>query len=175
MIKSLILQEGLRKDDPAALLSSLNTFLEPYTSEHFITAFYGVYNFNNRTLLCSNAGHNYPILIDSNSASDIITPRTLALTVLGNGTLKEKNLQYTNIECTFEKGSRVLFYTDGLMEAPKKNSGDIYFGHEMIYNKLYTYRSHDCRTLVNNLYHDLIEFKGDEIFNDDICMICLEV
>ncbi len=64
MIKSMILQAGSHRADPAEFLSYLNGLLVHRTGGNFVTAFYGVFDPDRRTITYSNAGHYPPYLAD---------------------------------------------------------------------------------------------------------------
>ena len=63
MIKTIILQAGLIRNNPAGLLRYLNTILYGITADNFITAFYGIYNPLNHSITYASAGHNPPHVI----------------------------------------------------------------------------------------------------------------
>ncbi len=63
MVKTIIMQAGESKGNPAELLLNINTILYNQTDGNFVTVFYGIYNPADNSLLYSNAGHNPPMII----------------------------------------------------------------------------------------------------------------
>jgi len=55
MIKTTLLQAAERINNPSELLLYINNVLQNHTAGNFITAFYGIYNSSNNTILYSNA------------------------------------------------------------------------------------------------------------------------
>lgn len=100
---------------PSLLLNHLNHHLTTrYTSEsgHFVTAFYGIYDEQARSLTFASAGHNPPRL--RNCGSWNVTALDQA-TSLPLGFLNE--VVYHDHTIQLRPHDRLVFYTDGITEA----------------------------------------------------------
>jgi serine phosphatase RsbU (regulator of sigma subunit) len=175
IIKTGIFQSGMAKEDPASLLMFLNNILIHHSGGNFVTAFYGIYNPSDRSLVFSNAGHNSPFLINSYGVNDLKGSKSKPLAIMSNEQLIEKNQSYSNTEVYLEKSSKLLLYTDGLVETTSKNDKNLYFEDAGMYQLLADLQKLPCGDFIKNIYRNLIQFSGNENFEDDICMICVDI
>ncbi len=175
MIKSVILEGSRRREDPAELLMFVNDIVGRQTCGHFITAFYGIYDAEKRRLLYSNAGHNLPFLINKGMATALEGKHQLALALLSNEVLMKKKKVYQNDSILLPEGTKILFYTDGISEARNDARPDVFFEDAGMIGALEKYSNKSCNDFIVSLYADLVEFRGNENFDDDVCLICIDV
>ncbi|HQP49002.1 MAG TPA: SpoIIE family protein phosphatase [Spirochaetota bacterium] len=175
MVKTMILQSGQTRNDPANLLMYLNGLLYGKTAEHFITAFYGIYNMENRSLLYSSAGHNPPYHLKSKGISLIDDAKSIPLAIADNEFLLNTGKAYSNQTRVSEKGDRFIFYTDGLVE--EKGGDGIHESFEdlLLENVLPHQRDFSSRRIIENLRKTLVSWSGTTRFADDVCIVCVEV
>ncbi|HCL57064.1 MAG TPA: hypothetical protein DHW82_08675 [Spirochaetia bacterium] len=175
MIKSFILQAGNVKKNPADFLSYLNEGLYKQTADNFITAFYGIYSYEDYSMIYANAGHNPPYVIQKDSVDFLpMLKKGFPLAVFDNQFLEMKKTLYQNNKFFFQSGNRVLLYTDGLTETVNDLNKEYYFENE-IEEILKGCYSLSPKLFIENLYQNLARFRGNESFEDDICMICFDV
>ena len=174
MIKSSILESRRYSADPAMMLQHLNEVLGNRTDESFVTAFYAVYDRSSRAIIYSNAGHHPPAIVLSHSIVTLDRAHSIPLAIMSNGELASDGLRYTNSRAILPENSKLILYTDGLVEAKKIDNRDIDFGRD-IYRRMIDLRSLNCRDFVETLYGELITFHGSESFDDDICIICVDI
>lgn len=175
MIKTAIFQSGSIKEDPSALLMYLNNILIQQSGGNFITAFYGVYNSDDRKMIFSNAGHNFPFIIDSSGVSEIKGGKSIPLAVLNNESLIGGKKAYSNSEITLTENTKLLLYTDGLVETRSIKNDSIFFEDSGMYELFIEYHKFPGRKFVKSIYRDLVKFNGSDNFEDDICMICVDI
>ena len=173
MIKTTIHQSGLNKDDPAKLLNYLNCTLADLTADNFIAAFYGIYDPHTKVLLYSNAGHNHPYIISDKSVHELNCPKSPAISMFSNDILHEANKQFENYEKLLPANSKLLLYTDGLVESCPIDD-NILFEYAME-NIFLQYFNNKCYIFIHNLIKELCVFRKSDKFEDDICVICLDV
>src|SRR5580692_3517196 len=95
---------------PAEVLTKLNSLLvEDFPAGKFVTLVYAVLDPASRNLTFASAGHLHPLFIDDNGAQFLDTERGLPLGI-GCG-------DYSESSVTLSKGSRLVFYSDGITEA----------------------------------------------------------
>ncbi|MCU1298119.1 MAG: hypothetical protein JWO91_2397 [Acidobacteriaceae bacterium] len=95
---------------PGEVLTKLNRLLvEDFPPARFVTMIYGVLDPAGRSLTFSNAGHLPPLLVEGNEARLLDTEKGMPLG-LALGSFSES-------EVRIPKGSRLLFYSDGITEA----------------------------------------------------------
>ena len=183
MIKSFVLKQGFDAGDPARFLLDMNDYLYNQIPEIFVTAFYAVYNPMKRELVYSNAGHNPPLLAKKHSADFIDTGNYgVILAVMTNDRLKKRGFLFENQKLKLDKGDRILLYTDGLTEAvniryvqkdPKALRQD--FEAVRLFPILREISTLPPAEFIAKLVKHLNDFRGSESFNDDICLVCMEV
>ncbi len=95
---------------PGEVLTRLNRLLvEDFPSGRFVTMLFAVLNPSTRTLTFSSAGHLRPLLVDEQGARFLDSERGMPLG-LGTEEFSESQVQLS-------KGSRLVFYSDGITEA----------------------------------------------------------
>jgi len=95
---------------PSEVLTKLNRLLvEDFPAGRFVTMIYAVLDPEKRTLTFANAGHLPPFLMTDGGSRFLNTERGLPLG-LGHG-------DFSECEIAFPKGSRLVFYSDGITEA----------------------------------------------------------
>ena len=174
MIKTTILQSGERKENPAELLSYINDFLQKQTAGNFITAFYCIFNRENNLLTYSSAGHPQPFIITKTNIEQLPNVNSPALAIFNNDFLSQRNKVYHNFEKILPANSKLLMYTDGFTEARPVGKNIFFEDTKMMY-VFYENRHTSSKIFISKLYERLIFFRGEESFEDDICIICLEV
>lgn len=111
------------KSHPDRVLEFVNRKLsERYTSSlgAFVTAFYGVYDPADRSLVYSAAGHNPPRVTRPSSSSVTVLDRAQSLP-LGLTT----DLDFRVASAQLQPGDRLILYTDGITEA-QNDHGDLF-------------------------------------------------
>lgn len=178
MIKSAGLQMAPRLQNTAALLHYLNDFLISLTDENFVTAFYGIFDRVDRSFRYASAGHNEPYLISpaGNTVQILEDPnKGLPLAILTNKELKARQHQYAENQVFLESGSKILLYTDGLVETTSANDLKLAFGDSLIHDVIKEHGQKPAQSFVLRIKQALIDFHGSKNFDDDICLICLDV
>ncbi len=174
MIKTTILQAGERINDPAGLLFYMNEVLRNQTAGNFITAYYGIYNPLERTLIYSNAGHPQPYLITDNAVLQLQGGKNTALAMFPNSLLAKSNKFYTNFSEKLPLNSKLLLYTDGLTEARPTDNNSLYFEYASMVEIFKKNGGLPCGAFIEELYSQLAMFRGSDSFEDDICLICID-
>ncbi len=174
MIKSLISGSGGIKLNPAQLLMNLNETLVKQSGDNFVTAFYGIYNRTNRTILYSCAGHNPPYLIHNNSLTMLDKARSMPLGIYTTDELKVSDKSYINHIEKMPAESKLLLYTDGLIETRAPDKDEFYF-ESILKEILPEMINLSCRDFIAALFKELVDFRGSENFEDDVCMICVNI
>lgn len=95
---------------PAEVLTKLNRLLvEDFPAGRFVTMVYAVLDPAKRTLTIANAGHLKPLLITPDEARFIDHEKGMPLGLTFG--------DFSEVEVPFPKGSRIVFYSDGITEA----------------------------------------------------------
>jgi phosphoserine phosphatase RsbU/P len=99
---------------PAEVLTKLNGLLvEDFPAGKFVTLVYAVLDPATRTVIFANAGHLHPLFIDDTGSQFLDTERGLPLGINCG--------DYSETCVSLSKGSRLVFYSDGITEAVDAN------------------------------------------------------
>jgi len=96
--------------DPALMLDAADRALRLEHPDKFVTAFVGVFDPINRTLIYASAGQPPPLLLRTDGETEPLLGTGLPLGLRANG---EKT---SSVTIELPPGSRLLLYTDGLTE-----------------------------------------------------------
>ena len=124
------------------------------------------FNYKNKELTYSNAGHN-PIIIYS-AEEDKIELKTVKGIAIGF--LEEYN--YIQEKTKLNKNDIVVLYTDGITEC--ENEKKELFGMERLKKIIYDNRFENVEIIKNNLLKELDRFKNTREQSDDITFVILK-
>jgi phosphoserine phosphatase RsbU/P len=142
---------------PGEVLTRLNRLLvEDFPSGKFVTMLLAVLNPSTRELTFSSAGHLRPLLVDEHGARFLDSERGMPLG-LGTGEFSESRVQLS-------KGSRLVFYSDGITEAT--GLSDEEYGADRM-------RDHvlQPRASAETILADVRSFANGEGLHDDATVI----
>ena len=165
MVKAHLSAVRHAPESPAALLRYLNEKLCGQISEHFVTAFYGVYRAADRSFVFARGGHSYPILERGEELSEIKSR--------GGFLGRFRAMAFEEKEVRLEAGDRLLLYTDGVIEA-RDDAGTI-FGEERLMDALRANRDLGSNGHINAVIDSVRRFQGRDDFDDDVCLITMKV
>ncbi|MGH9544603.1 MAG: PP2C family protein-serine/threonine phosphatase [Terriglobales bacterium] len=142
---------------PGEVLTRLNRLLvEDFPSGKFVTMLLAVLNPSARELTFSSAGHLRPLLVDEHGARFLDSERGMPLG-LGTGEFSESRVQLS-------KGSRLVFYSDGITEATSPSDEE--YGAERM-------RDHVLQpgACAESILADVRTFANGEGLHDDATVI----
>ncbi len=145
---------------PGQVLTRLNRLLvEDFPSGRFVTMLFAVLNPSTRTLTFSSAGHLRPLLVDEQGARFLDSERGMPLG-LGAGEFSESQVHLC-------KGSRLVFYSDGITEATGGTEEE--YGAERM-------RDHVLQpeASAESILADVRSFANGEGLHDDATVIFLK-
>lgn len=164
------------KADPGMLLSYLNESIIDFCAGRFVTAFYGVYNPESRQLRYSLAGHPSPYCLKDGAICNLNSSKSSRpLGILSSTSKILKYKPYVNQEEIMEKGTRLLLYTDGLLEAAIFKDNKKIFYEEYIPEQLLTIANLPIESFLKAVMDKLEQFVQNEPLEDDICMIVFDI
>ncbi len=102
---------------PAEVLTKLNRLMvDDFPNGRFVTMIYAVLDAETRTLSFTSAGHLPPLMIDDSGARLLASERGMPLG-LTSGDFSESTV-------SIPKGSKIVFYSDGITEAEGPSDED---------------------------------------------------
>ncbi|HRZ27406.1 MAG TPA: PP2C family protein-serine/threonine phosphatase [Spirochaetota bacterium] len=175
MLKITIASSGALKMEPASLMVHINDIMCRHVNSNFITCIYCIVDRASRTVTYSMAGHSHPILINGSSVDTLPTPRSLPLGLFSSAELTGMGKGFSTTSIGLPAGSKLLLYTDGLTEARRLSDPDSLFEYCEMYDAIKRLAHLPCRDFTRGLYESLVYFRGSSSFEDDICMVCVDI
>ncbi len=165
MIKTLIDTADKTWNSPGTLLDYINSRSNGLMAGNFLTAVYGIIDAAGMKFTYSRGGHTFPLLLRNGSIEELESRGTF-IGVYKNLTFEEKSVSLNN-------GDRLLLYTDGIIEA--KDTRGKFFEDVFMHDVLPGIINLKTGDFVQHIYRELVRFTGNESFDDDICMVGIEM
>lgn len=164
MLKTLSNMSGREKLAPADFLQYLNEKIIDMGTLELISAFYAVYDTETMTMRYARAGHCPPYLVRNNEAMELSGKGGL-LGVNRGQIFQERGMRLMSRD-------KIIFFTDGLIEAENADGGQF---AGTLASDLQRFGNQPIRELVNSIYDHLLGFVGGKNFEDDVCILGIEV
>lgn len=168
MLKSSLRSHAHHHHGVEALMSNINEDLSSYVqTSHYVTAILAVYDSDSRLLKYVNASHPPPA---------IYSKRAFLMPASKNPIIgKFKDAVYKSEEILLSPRDKVLFYTDGVIEASRdKRKRDSYTEKRLI-ESLNRSGDKDVYHLVNDMQGDLMRFMLPIHPDDDYTFLAFSV
>ena len=142
-----------------------NNLLQKSTDlSKFVTLFFGILDTEKNTFTYCNAGHNVPVFIQPG--------KKLLLDKGGIILSWIQNYEYDEEEISFEKGSTLVVFSDGVTEA--MNEGEEQYGDNRLLNLIENESKLDSKQLANAILSDIKKFTKDVPQYDDITLLIIK-
>ncbi|MBQ0019516.1 MAG: SpoIIE family protein phosphatase [Bacteroidales bacterium] len=174
VVRSLFRNVSLHEDNPAVILSQLNTALSEGNNHNmFCTMFLGIMDLKTGHVDFCNAGHNAPIIRQLKENGEVTVRYTKPKVNLAVGVIPD--FPYEKEEIVLKPGEAIFLYTDGVTEA--ENTNKQLFGEEATMKALLDARDNGCKTakeFVDHVYKHIQYYAADTEQSDDITMVVME-
>ena len=166
------LQAGLRaqietSQSVSELMARLNTTLcRSTTPETFASLFFGLLDIKQRRFRFSNAGHNYPIWVNSKGRIRHLKEGGLLLGMM-------EHIQHQEDEVKLIPGDVVVFYTDGVTEAD--DGQGTMFGEERLEKVVKEATKVSAQDLLKKILNEIEQFSSRTTYADDVTLVVLRV
>lgn len=129
-------------------------------ADKYFSIFFGIYNKNKKTFTYVNAGHNTaPIVLEEEKITEL---KAIGYPICN----LFDSVEYDESSINLHKGDKLIFYTDGIVEAKNKDNEE--FGTNRLINIIK--KRENILDSVNHTFH---EFCGKQ--KDDYAMLMLEI
>lgn len=162
--------------DPALFVQYVNAQLcqqsVVYDEGGFITLLYGVLNPETHELRWASAGHPAPIVhdLEQDTVEEVLDLEAAGLPL---GIIPEA--EYETQSIVLPERSRLLLYTDGIVEAfPGGSEQHEEFGVDGLKRSLSEARSHKLGDALQKLFDDSLAFTGGQGRHDDTSILLVE-
>ncbi|MCP4132319.1 MAG: SpoIIE family protein phosphatase [bacterium] len=156
--------------DPALLLKKINQTMHDFTHDQFITSCYAYIDLAAMKMIQANAGH-CPIVICGRNGEQRLLNEANGMPI---GWVPDES--YTNIDCGLAAGDRVVFYTDGIVEA--RNPENKQYGDKRFYGNIKDLRHRTSREFTDDIFDSInewVETSESQGLDDDATIIVLDV
>ena len=140
----------------------------------FITMLYGVFDPETRTLSWASAGHQMPVLhnLETDEIYEVATPEESSGLPIGLFEFGDYKTNHTVIP----RNSRLLLYTDGLIEAFPGNERGVHeeYGMAGLYKTMRETRDQPLDVCLHRLFADSFAFTKGSGRHDDTSVLLLE-
>ena len=167
-------------NNPREIAEYINRYFVSHVSDQqiFVTAIIGFLNASKNRIRFIRAGHVKPIIIRKDKTKEI---REILTGGLGIGLTREQKKFKQELkvhEMTLNEGDKIVFYTDGLVEAAKPSSNlpdnfEIY-GEERLINMLTKHRDKNAPQLIDEIQNDLNNFYAGNPAVDDYTLLIIQ-
>lgn len=170
-VKTLIEANSIIMDPSTVLSNIYKSFNKTnFNEELYIVMVYALYNIGKRELRYSSAGHNVePILIKESGEVEEIDIKGFPICKLG----EYINDQYIDTTLTLSPKDKILFYTDGLIEA--QNAERDFYSKERLIELIKSNSQKSAKELKTLISDSLFEFTGGYALKDDVTFFVMEV
>ena len=168
MFKISFMNYGAGIISPSRVLKKLNEeYCSVIKTGDYVTAFYTIFNLDERKLRFSGAGHPMPILYHKKKDEIEFLPSD------GFFIGMFENASYKDSERDFNKGDKYLVYTDGIVEAYSEEIGE-QFGEERLKESFERHKNEKLNDMITGIISDVKKFMKKSRFYDDLTMVAVE-
>jgi sigma-B regulation protein RsbU (phosphoserine phosphatase) len=151
---------------PNISMAKVNHLLwESTETNQYVTAFYGVLDATNKTLAYANAGHNPPLLMDSEGKARFIERGGIPLGMF-------RDTRYYEYYVPVESGQTLVLYTDGVTEAAGRDG--VEFGRDRLEQTVREGRSLSAKELIKSLHNAILEWTDGRGSSDDVTFVVVK-
>lgn len=147
---------------PHVVLRETNRLLARKNLPGFVTAFLGILDAESGLFIFSSAGHPPPLLVEGRGI------RSLELCQSPLGVFADS--RYKDEQTLLGPGSRLLLYTDGVIEARRRGSC---FGEDRLLLALSRHREQPVSDIPKSLLSEVLQFCGD-VLRDDAALLAVD-
>jgi sigma-B regulation protein RsbU (phosphoserine phosphatase) len=165
------LQSSLRAEaqgwqKPSEVMAALNETVYEHTSgDTFVTVFYGVIDFERRTLTYSSAGQTPPYIVRRDLIFERLDKTDIVLGV-------QSKAGYCDHVVTLGQGDLLFLYTDGITD--ELDHGDEPFGEDRLLARLIDGHGLDLETMVQQVYDAVLTHTQGKL-QDDLTALAIRI
>ena len=150
-----------------AVMRKVNSLLHESTErDKFVTMFYGVLDWKNRSLSFSNAGHNPPLLLRADGRVQYLLEGGVALGELPDARYEERPV-------ALQPGDVLLLYTDGVSEAESPTGEQ--FGTRRLEQCLKRVAGGTAHEILKGVVDEVTAYAGEHGVSDDLTLVVVKV
>jgi len=153
-------------DRPDIFMSKINNHLCNMLTRLYATCYYAYINITKNTISFSKAGHPHPLFWRSKEKK--FEPLTIKGQLLG----LYENAIYDSVTYDLNKGDKLLFYTDGIIEE-RRHDGEM-FGDEYLEKYFKSAIVEKSDSILDDLFLNFNSLTQQDFHEDDITLLLYE-
>lgn len=169
MTNNIFSEFGKTIRSPETILKQANESLQNYLKKSplfYVTAFYGVINFEKNILKYCKAGHNPPLFYRTKTDTiEFLDSEGAYLGTFDDCGFIEKNM-------ILEKGDKLILYTDGITEA--RNHKGKMFRKERLGDLIKNNSNLSAKNLTKLILRTIEDYTGKQEFSDDLTIVIFD-
>lgn len=163
--KTLLKSEGQRIGEPDQILTYVNNVLAADNENcMFVTVFCAILNVSTGEVRFANAGHNPPLIINSDGISYMTLKAGFVL-----GPIPDS--EYVKEQIILQPGDTIFLYTDGVTEA--KNPAAELYGEARLLSSLQNSPKESLTEMIHHIRTEVREHANGAAQSDDVTMVAL--
>ncbi len=166
MMKSKAIIRGYAESgkNPAEIFRLANNGLcDGNDADMFVTVWIGIVDLETGHMVCSNAGHEYPVIKRANGNYELYKQKhNFALAVI-------RDAKFREYELDLAPGDSLFVYTDGIPEAINESKEE--YGTTRLVDVLNKYKDLSQQNILKYTRRDINYFVGEEEQFDDVTML----
>ncbi len=151
---------------PIQLMRFLNRHFLTVISHLYATCYYALVDMRAKKIQLAKAGHPHPLFWKKRK-QDFVDIRCQ-----GTGLGLVKKARFGRVEYPLERGDKILFYTDGIIE--QKNPRGQMYSEGRLRNIFRDLIMNEDGDIVNSIYKDMKSFASRKAIEDDVTLLLLE-
>ncbi|MBN2385112.1 SpoIIE family protein phosphatase [bacterium] len=145
----------------------MNTLLkESSTPNKFVTFFYCIYNYRDRKLTFTNAGHNPPILVRRGQPGFLPTNEGLIMGAFHDAIYQENTIELHDDDV-------IVLYTDGITEACNRSKE--HYGEHRLLELIEMHWKQSATDIQQAIVQSVADFSHSTSPNDDMTLIVMKM
>ena len=173
MLRGLLEKQRALAEEPGRFLEGLNdglaAILQRAETTMFATAFFGVVDLSANTFKYACAAHPGPIIAGKNGIRQIACERSQK----GPGLGLIRGARYPTHHIALSEIDRLVLFTDGVLEA-ENQSGEPFFENRLM-EIIGQHASEPLEGLLDAILSSVLAFSENRKFDDDVCLLGVEV
>ncbi|MEN8223475.1 MAG: GAF domain-containing SpoIIE family protein phosphatase [Acidobacteriota bacterium] len=158
--------QTLEKSNVKTCMEKINSMLFHNTPpEKFSTFFYGILDSKNHKITYSNAGHNYPFLINKKMEVIQLEEGDIVLGCM-------ETFQFNENSINLDPGDLLLLYSDGITEAINENEDEL--GEEEMTKVVIENPGFSLEEMADQIFEKVKIHSGDNLQYDDMTLVLIK-
>ncbi|MCB1175033.1 MAG: SpoIIE family protein phosphatase [Leptospiraceae bacterium] len=157
---------NLREVEPQAVLQHISQEIEEISQDHYLTAVYMDIDINKRILKYASGAHVEPLLVTPAGRHVFLDPTG---SLIGTGL----SAKYTQKKVRYKKGTKLLLYTDCVVEHMNANREQ--FGRARLMEVVLAWHTRSVGKMKKELLKALREHGQGMAYQDDLSLLIMEL